>query len=141
MLRPRRFQPFEEVVLLNDRCEVCYSTTDFEFKSESPTDRLVKCTMCLSSIHQTHYGGNLATIVPEEWFCERCEYLLNNEEGVTSVSCHFCPSKQGIMKIIDIDKEKVWSHLECITWDYPLRVFTTTDLLGAKRFFKPQTPF
>ena len=52
-----------------DRCQVCLSRTDFQESVTELPDKLVKCVVCLSSIHQKHYGGDLCFSVPQNWHC------------------------------------------------------------------------
>ena len=47
----------------------------------SERDRLIQCSLCLSTIHQQHYGSELISSSPQKWHCQRCRFLLANNPG------------------------------------------------------------
>lgn len=76
IVRQEKYRPYEGIILPIERCQVCLSRTDFQEANGELPDKLVKCTLCLSSIHQKHYGGELYSAIPEDWHCERCQHML-----------------------------------------------------------------
>lgn len=88
------------------RCQVCLSAEDVITKDTR--DRLIQCSLCLSTIHQDHYGSELLAGAPTKWYCQRCQYLLSKDHQITSISCEYCPSRTGIMKMVEVDRKKLW---------------------------------
>jgi len=98
-------------------------------KSYSEEDLIVICDLCEGAVHQQCYGGELLKEVPsDQWFCQRCDYLLSKKLSFYSVKCTFCPEVKGIMKelngflwvfyfpfVNDFENLKK-SHLSCIKW-------------------------
>lgn len=91
-----------------------------EFNNEKGNhDRLIQCSLCLGTIHQTHYGSELLTSTPLEWHCQRCSYLLKlRDPEVNFIPCDYCPVKTGIMKQVEYEKKKHWVKRD-ITVDSP----------------------
>lgn len=58
----------------NINCEICLS------RMEYANDKLVTCSVCQETTHQSCYGSNLLNLVISygiEWTCMRCEEILN----------------------------------------------------------------
>ena len=94
------------------RCEICLDEECY------PDDELVICEFCLSAVHQSWYGRDIMTSVPEsDWFCERCTFLKNNGKttgrAVEEIKCQLCFDPKGI--IIHTD-ELQWVHPTCVNW-------------------------
>lgn len=51
-----------------------------------------------------------------EWFCHRCDFLIQNDEPFFEIRCEFCPEMKGAMKRINQKSDKQWGHICCVNW-------------------------
>ena len=79
-------------------CDVCLDGDDDE------GDEILICDLCQTAVHQTCYGGELLDSIPQgNWYCARCQELINNpQKKCTEIQCMFCPKIDGIMKSVTI---------------------------------------
>lgn len=49
----------------------------------------------------------------DEWFCERCSFLLKRKLKYDSVKCRFCPELKGSLKTCQDENGKVF-------WVFPI---------------------
>ena len=68
------------------KCDICL---DKEYEDD---DLIVLCDLCNAATHQGCYGGDLLNAVPKgEWYCDRCQNLLNNTKvKCDSIKCFLC---------------------------------------------------
>ena len=59
-------------------CDICLC----DMVNEETGDDLVICDKCQMAVHMSCYGHDLVDGMPtqEEWFCERCSKLIENQE-------------------------------------------------------------
>ncbi len=100
----------EDVILPEDSaCAVC---DDTEVEN---SNAIVFCDGCNVAVHQDCYG---IPYIPEgQWLCKKCQIAPNE-----SVSCIFCPNKDGAFKQTTDD---LWAHLLCAIWIPEVRLKNT----------------
>ena len=116
-------QKYKELVVLwpnIDYCDNCLEQHPLT-NTEGETDECVYCDLCDGMCHQRCYGGQLYKYVPDgQWFCERCQYLVDkfvHEDSLAcldEIRCEYCPNLRGVLKQFKVSGKKVWSHLCCI---------------------------
>ncbi len=76
-------------------CDVCYDDLpEEEPDSGQTTDAIVICDICNVSVHQSCYGRELKSQVPEgDWHCNRCSNLTKYK--LESMRCKLCPDMKG----------------------------------------------
>jgi hypothetical protein len=67
----------------------------------------------------TYKGKN--QILQDEFLCERCKYLIDNEvDDYMAIKCKYCDEPTGVLIYIDKNSKRGtyvgWAHLCCVYW-------------------------
>lgn len=78
---------------------------------------IIICELCNAAVHQTCHGGEIANKVPQDqWFCDRCKTLKENEKlKCRDIECFLCNDVKGVMKNVD-KASNIWAHIICVNW-------------------------
>ena len=76
------------------------------------------CDLCDFCVHQSCYGEPLEgrPVPTGDWFCQRCEYLMEHDLGPKMIKCKFCPELKGIMKRVKKSFKNTFAHVSCVNW-------------------------
>ena len=87
----------------NILCDVCFNG-DVEDDNE-----IVICASCNTSVHQACYG--IESVPDDDWFCEKCLFVLSVGPNKPSVACVLCPVAVGAFK--RVCNSDAFCHLCC----------------------------
>ena len=74
------------------------------------------------AVHQSCYGGEILNDLPKnEWYCQRCRFIINEHKDPNFIRCYFCPEMKGIIKVVLPSQSlninsKIWAHISCVNW-------------------------
>lgn len=92
------------------------TTTITEDASKKPSDelqflelnldssKLIRCIVCMLTVHTTCYGLDESQTSDIEWICDRCQ-----EKNRSLISCELCPCRGGALKSMGTS----WMHITC----------------------------
>jgi hypothetical protein len=66
----------------------------------------------------------------DNWYCNRCKFLLQRKLNYDFVRCFLCPDLTGILTKVD---ERRWAHINCLQWN---KKNSLNGGLNEKKFLK-----
>ncbi|CAI2387126.1 unnamed protein product [Moneuplotes crassus] len=104
------------------RCDICLKDYCQIFEDGS-NDDLIMCDVCKVLVHQSCYGRDILSSIPEgDWLCERCIYLLYKgrkrkcafclDHSGAIIQCNIVPGENQQIKL----KSPLWTHITCANW-------------------------
>ena len=70
-------------------------------------------------VHQHCYKRDLSNKIPtQDWFCQRCSYLIKNNLKSNEITCFLCSHLKGVMVMVKNEQHgrSDWTHVTCVNW-------------------------
>jgi hypothetical protein len=97
-------------------CNSC--GVDVEYKN----NKLIRCTVCFNTTHQTCYGGEIWSLPKQKKSNFTCQRCLDSQTDTRTKRCFICKQSTGIMRKVSA---ALYSHMDCIGWNKYVEYYIT----------------